>query len=188
MNIRSGLGALLLSLCTVVFAQEAPRDLKTLMEDAEDGEIAAQFELGNRYLSGDGVEADNFEAARWFRMAAEQGHIAAMFSMAAMHETGEGLEQNYEEAFRWYRMAAGQGHPSSQNNLGLMYEAGQGVAANPVRAYAWLKLAAQTATGVEKERFMANRDQLEATLSSEQLQEGSQLSDQCLESRYRECE
>src|SRR5690606_1980728 len=118
----------------------------------------------------------------------DQGHIAAMFSMAAMYETGEGLEQNYDEAFRWYRMAAGQGHPSSQNNLGLMYESGQGVVASPVRAYSWLKLAATLATGPEKERFMQNRDQLEAQLTAEQLLEANQLSDRCLESRYRDCE
>ncbi len=61
-------------------AQEA---YKLMRSAAEAGDSAAQFDMGNRYLAGDGVVADEFEAARWFRLAAEQDWAAARRGQAA---------------------------------------------------------------------------------------------------------
>ena len=40
---------------------------------AKQGDTEAQFNLGIRYASGEGVPQDYAEAGRWFRLAAEQG-------------------------------------------------------------------------------------------------------------------
>ena len=37
----------------------------------------AQYNLGFRYLNGDGVTADDLEGRKWLQAAAKQGHAAA---------------------------------------------------------------------------------------------------------------
>ena len=43
-----------------------------LVERAEQGDAQALFELGNRYVDGDGVARDNVMAYMWFDLAAER--------------------------------------------------------------------------------------------------------------------
>ena len=43
-----------------------------LVERAERGDARALFELGNRYMDGDGVARDNVLAYMWFGLAAER--------------------------------------------------------------------------------------------------------------------
>ena len=40
---------------------------------AEQGDAAAQYNLGFAYYNGEGVEQDYAEAVKWWQMAAEQG-------------------------------------------------------------------------------------------------------------------
>jgi TPR repeat protein len=40
---------------------------------AECGDPESQFHLGMCYKNGDGVNKDETEAVKWFRLAAEQG-------------------------------------------------------------------------------------------------------------------
>ena len=40
---------------------------------AEQGDVAAQYNLGIMYDNGDGVPQDYKEAVKWYRLAAEQG-------------------------------------------------------------------------------------------------------------------
>jgi hypothetical protein len=47
------------------------------MDRAEKGSAQAQYDLGLRYLTGDGVETDANIAEYWLRKAAEQGHSQA---------------------------------------------------------------------------------------------------------------
>ena len=52
---------------------EAPRPtVDELVERAEQGDAHALFELGNRYVDGDGVARDNVMAYMWFGLAAER--------------------------------------------------------------------------------------------------------------------
>ncbi|WP_315496945.1 tetratricopeptide repeat protein, partial [Haemophilus parahaemolyticus] len=44
---------------------------------AEQGDAAAQFNLGVMYGNGRGVKQDYFEAVKWYRQAAEQGQAKA---------------------------------------------------------------------------------------------------------------
>lgn len=177
MSIRNGLGALLLSLCTAVFAQEEPRDLKTLMEDAEDGEMAAQFELGNRYLSGDGVEADNFEAARWFRMAAEQGDNNAQYNLGVMYMQGTGVIADLDQAIEWFSKAAEQGDPPAQFTMATLYANGKGVPRDPVRAHMWFTVAASAGHRAAQ----ANVVLFQEMLSDLQISEGQRMAREWIE-------
>lgn len=45
--------------------------IEQLLERANNGDIDALFDLGNRYSNGDGIARDNVLAYKWFGLAAE---------------------------------------------------------------------------------------------------------------------
>ncbi len=139
--LRVLLPALLLITGSVSQAQ-TPRSLETLQQAATQGERAAQFEMGNRYLAGDGVAADNFEAARWFRLAAEQGDNNAQYNLGVMYMQGTGVIADLPQAIDWFRRAAEQGDAPAQFTLATLYANGRGVPRDPVLAHMWFTLAA----------------------------------------------
>ncbi len=53
--------------------------LRLLRPLAEQGDAAAQNNLGVISANGRGVPQDDAEAAKWFRLAAEQGLVEAQF-------------------------------------------------------------------------------------------------------------
>jgi len=55
---------------------EAEEQIQLLRTAAEKGDAEVQFELGQKYLTGDGVPPDFDEAEKWFRMAADRGDVA----------------------------------------------------------------------------------------------------------------
>jgi TPR repeat protein len=73
---------------------------------AEQGDSDAQDELGNLYLSGEGVTKDYTQAREWFRKAAEQGDADAQESLGDLYGNGQGVTQDYAEAYFWYDLAA----------------------------------------------------------------------------------
>jgi len=115
---------------------------------AEQGDAAAQNNLGDMYYIGEGVPENDAEAVKWFRKAAEQGLAEAQVNLGIMYANGEGVPGNDAEVVKWYRKAAEQGHAKAQFNLGLMCATGDGVPMNNVRAYMWWSLA--KAQGSEK--------------------------------------
>ena len=48
---------------------------------AEQGDAMAQFNLGQCYTNGTGVEKDEQKAVEWYKKAAEQGHAGAQFNL-----------------------------------------------------------------------------------------------------------
>ena len=109
---------------------------------AEQGDAAAQLNLGVRYATGQGVPQNDTQAARWFLLAADQEHAAAQGRIGFMYSTGRGVPQDDVEAARWYRRAADQGHANAQSNLGAMYADGKGVSKDSAAAVRWFRLAA----------------------------------------------
>ena len=95
---------------------------------ANQGYVAAQYNLGYCYYNGAGVAKDEVEAVRWYRLAAEQGHAAAQYNLGGCYDDGAGVAKDEVEAVRWWRMAADQGLADAQYWLGTMYCLGRGVA------------------------------------------------------------
>jgi TPR repeat protein len=114
----------------------------TLVERAQKGDAAAQFNLGLRYANGKDVPKDSTEAVKWFRKAAEQGLAIAQYSLGVMYDRGEGVAQNSTEAVNWYDKAAEQGLADAEFNLGVMYLIGKGVLENSAEADKWFRKAA----------------------------------------------
>ena len=94
---------------------------------AEQGDVAAQYNLGMMYARGDGVDEDLATAAEWFERAAEQGHPEAQARIGAMYVRGLGVEQDSATGVDWLQRAAEQHHVQSQFDLGVLYANGDGV-------------------------------------------------------------
>lgn len=115
------------------FAEAANRIEKLFEQNNAD----AQYKLGIRYYTGDGVEKNHSEAVKWFRKAAEQGHASAQYNLGVCYEDGEGVDKNLAEAAKWYRKVAEQGDANAQRNLGMYYIQEK---RDNVIGYAWIFL------------------------------------------------
>ncbi|QLB13377.1 hypothetical protein EV697_10384 [Bisgaardia hudsonensis] len=102
-------------------------EFNTLKSLAEKGDPEAQYNLGNLYVSGRGVEQDDKQAVAWYRKSVTKGFTKAQLNLGNMYALGRGVKQNYSLAVEWYEKAAKQGDSQAQHNLGIMYEKGQGV-------------------------------------------------------------
>jgi TPR repeat protein len=58
-------------------AEEAKRAVAFERQRAEQGKASFQYDLGKRYLTGDGVEKDLEAARKWFSLAASQSYPGA---------------------------------------------------------------------------------------------------------------
>ena len=114
---------------------------------AEQGNVAAQYNLGIMYSNGQGVIQDYKEAVKWYKLAAEQGHTNAQYNLAVMYDDGQGVLQDDREAIKWYKLAAEQGDAKSQNALGWIYHLGRGVPQDYQEAIKWYRLAAEQGSG-----------------------------------------
>lgn len=123
-------------------AQEPLTELEQLRKSAEAGQSMAQFELGNRYLYGEGVVADDFEAARLFREAAQQGNNNAQYNLGVMYMQGKGVIADLPQAIDWFLKAANQGDAPAQFTMATLYANGRGVEQDPIQAHMWFTLAA----------------------------------------------
>ena len=77
-----------------------------LSNQAAAGDDRAQYQLGVAYATGDGVEADDGEAARWFGRAAEGGDPEAMFALGMLYATGAGVALDAVLAHKWLHLCA----------------------------------------------------------------------------------
>jgi len=145
--------------------------LKEWQPLAEQGDAAAQFNLGGMYSLGQGVPQDDQEAVRWWRLAAEQGDAAAQFNLGVSYDQGRGVPQDDGEAVRWYRLAAVQGHATAQFNLGILYDKGQGVSQDYIQAHMWVNLASAQGHVVAPKA----RDSIAKKMTPEQIAEAQRL-------------
>ena len=140
------LGALGLILSLVGLVSQGTTNAQTPLAEtgrsAEQGDVAAQYNLGLSYDYGLGVPQDDARAVLWYRIAANQGHAAARYNLGVMYRYGEGVPQDFTEAIAWFRQAADQGHAAARYNLGVMYRNGEGVPQDFMEAVAWFRQAA----------------------------------------------
>ncbi len=147
-----------------------------LRERAEQGDAAAQAELGRRHYAGEGVPQDDAEAVRWTRLAAGQGHAPAQYSLGLLYFRGRGVTGDDEAAARWYRAAAEQGHAPAQAALSSLYAYGAGVEEDPGLASMWIELAWRASLdGGDWRLYARQRAELASWLTPEQTAEGRRL-------------
>ena len=104
---------------------------------AQQGDVAAQYNMGALYAAGEGADPSPEEAHKWFLFAAQSGNAAAQFEAAKNFEFGRGTEASLPEAINWLTKSAQQGYGPAQIDLGLKYLNGIGLKKNPSVAEAW---------------------------------------------------
>lgn len=105
---------------------------------AEQGLVAAHWQLGLQYLYGQGVPQNHEQAARYLRIAAEQGIAAAQTALAEIL-----LPENSKEALVWFQTASEQGDNNAHAALAELYLLGRYVERNSEAARSHAEAAAQ---------------------------------------------
>lgn len=132
---------------------EAFRLLKPL---AEQGNVAAQLNLGTFYYHGRGVTRDTALSAHWFGEAARRGNMHGQYRLGQLYMRGEGVPQDAREGARLYELAAQQGNIHAQTSLGGAYHSGVGgLPVDHARAVHWWEKAA-TAGNASAQAFLGN--------------------------------
>ena len=83
---------------------------------AEQGNAAAQRNLGVMYANGQGVPQDYEAATAWYSKAAEQAYASAQHNLGAMYADGRGVTQDYVLAHMWFNLSAAQGDADATKN------------------------------------------------------------------------
>jgi hypothetical protein len=67
------------------------------------GNAAAQdfLSLGIGYANGQGIAKNDYEAVKWFRLAAEQGNPLGQAYLGMMYGSGRGVRQDYVLSYMW---------------------------------------------------------------------------------------
>ena len=126
-------------------------DIQELIKKANEGDAKSQYELAKRYIDGDGVKQNYYNAALYARMSADQNYPEGMNLFGYLLFYGQGVSQNQAEATKWWLKAAEQGYAKAQFNLALCYENGEGVEQSYEKAAEWWLKAAEQ--GYAKAQF-----------------------------------
>ena len=151
-------------------------------EKSDDGthknaQARAQFLLGIRYETGDGVKENYSEALRLWKLAGNNGDEFAQDRLGRVYYQGKGVVENFAKSASWYEKSAKQGVPFAQADLSGLYIIGQGVEIDFVKAYAWGLLAKAKGENV------ANWDFLLTKVTTSQVNEA-----QALAQKYQQLE
>jgi len=131
---------------------------------AEKGDPEAQFDLGQAYRLGKGVQSNLAAAQTWFERAAGQGQVDAETTLGLL------LFQNGDQAsgLKWLKKAADQGEARAMLVYGTALFNGDGVPQDPVRGYAYVSRAAAVGLAPAKQTL----EQLDGLLPASERKRG----------------
>ncbi len=96
---------------------EAERRLKALSDLGEKYPKAA-YDLGLRYMRGDGVDQNSYQAIEWMRKAGSRGFMPAQLALGKIYLAGlEEMGSDPAEAESWLSRAAAQGSKEAKKLL-----------------------------------------------------------------------
>lgn len=150
-------------ICDYLSTLDDVNRMKCLAFAAEQGSSFAMLELANAYEEGDGIEQDEDEAIKWYKLAAAHGQYEAICCLNdefGLDYSEEPLEwcikvaenggtdaqlylaemydgDDFEESLKWYKLAAEGGNRNAIYHLGHIYYYGDGVEQDYKQAYYW---------------------------------------------------
>mgnify|MGYP000663436692 CR=1 FL=1 len=116
-------------------------EIEDLTAKANTGDAGAQYSLGMKYSTGEGVSRDPKEAVSWLEQSAMQGNVDAQMALGSLFVSGRGIPRDSVESAKWFQLAAEQGRPDAQIQMARMHLAGTGVVKDDVQAAMWARLA-----------------------------------------------
>lgn len=101
-------------------------EIQRLSTRAEAGDAQAQYELGQAYANGEGVERNDVTAMGWFRKAADQRHAEAWKRVGDLSIRGDGIDYDLDQAVSAYRTAMSLGSSEANIELAELFLHGEG--------------------------------------------------------------
>lgn len=110
-----------------------------MLEEAENGNALAMYDVAKMYKQGIHVEPDETAAAEWYqksfqafcyaeRNAVKPKHHAYLeYRIGKMHQYGLGTEEDFGKAAEWFQRASDKNHKYAQYSLAMLYRQGKGV-------------------------------------------------------------
>jgi TPR repeat protein len=123
--------------------KDAERAAYWYRKAADQGDPAAQAELGYFYASGIGVRADQAEAAKWYERAMAGGSRTAKLNLAVMYLKGTGIKRDPQLGIDLLHELSKGKDPRAESYLGIVYFMGYGVKADHALAEKWFAQAAK---------------------------------------------
>ncbi|HGH1055220.1 TPA: tetratricopeptide repeat protein [Salmonella enterica] len=159
----------------------AETSLDELQQQADRGDMNAQFQLGRKYHIGDGVERDVEKAVFWYQKAAAQGSAKATNNLGVLYEHGHvapedehrSVEWIMEKSFAYFTDAAKKGQCTAQQNIGATYAYRH----EYVQAWAWLTVAATRGS----KWGLIDRGRFENSMSSDERKQAEKLAKEYLQ-------
>jgi TPR repeat protein len=119
---------------------------------AEQGNPAAQNNIGHMHEEGLGVRQSYTEAMSWYRMAADSQLAEAQHNIGLLYYRGYGVSQNVKEALRWFRLAAQQELPDAEYMIARIFHQTDGFEQDFAEALRWYARSAKR--GYAESQFM----------------------------------
>jgi TPR repeat protein len=106
---------------------EENNDTMNLIEEADNGDVEAQLEVGYNFLfGGNGFIKDSQKAISYLKSAADSNNASAMYWLGYIYETGEGITKNQETASHYFLASANNGDSRAKVEIGYRYLYGIG--------------------------------------------------------------
>ena len=111
------------------YSSLAERDdaVESMRELAENGDIHAQYFMGELYRDGPLLPPDWVMARYWFDKAAKQGYAAAQYALGKLYLSDDAIVHDPELGIQWLEHAAYNGNHYASYRLGKEYLKGESV-------------------------------------------------------------
>ncbi len=98
------------------------------------GNGLACFNLGGKFLQGNGMKQDDMKAIHFFAEACDRKEALGCAALGWMHEYGRGFPQNFIKASKLYSQGCTLGSADSCFLVGQMHEEGKGITQDSMQA------------------------------------------------------
>jgi len=132
---------------------------------AKQGDPDAEYNLGQLYRLGQGVQIDYLTAQSYYIKAAQKGHTLAELNLGTLYYSEKLGPDQEENAFHWLQKAAEDNNAQAQWMIGIMLFNSQGVSQSTTAAYSWLTLASEQ----QHPQAMLDQAKLKTGLTAKQL-------------------
>ena len=171
------------------YSSLAERDdaVESMRELAENGDIHAQYFMGELYRDGPLLPPDWVMARYWFDKAAKQGYAAAQYALGKLYLSDDASVHDSELGIQWLEHAAYNGNHDASYRLGKEYMRGEAVRKDTRKAMDHIYTSAQA--GNPHAQYLLGKLLLQGKMVERDKEEGIQWLSQAAEQghSYAQC-
>lgn len=122
--------------------EKKKRQFIECQQKAEQGDAAAQYQLGKYYEEGCGIDKSHFKAMEWYEKAMQQGYLDAYRGLGRCYTKKDifGFQPDFNKAFELFLKGAELGHIKSMTTVAYWgYAVGNGTEKNLHKALEWVE-------------------------------------------------